>query len=312
MSIKEIKRLIARGKLKKALDETLELTEQVGDNDLNSQVILLLSRFNGNERGQRMGTIGSEAYNRTRNQITYALQALLDDLGEDYPALKEEKKQDKANDNPQGSGNINITGDGNTIITGVSGDNVHVGDNTTNTSNVSSDGRNEDKPTPSKHSPEAEKTPKKEINYPQKVFISYSHADKAYKDKLEAAFAVQVKTGKVTLWSDQDIPPGATWEKELMDNLNEADIIILLLSADFFASDYIWEVELPIIQQRYEDGSAKVFPILIRPCDWKSTPISKIQVVPTHPVTGKLTPISSWDNEDEALKIVTDKIRELL
>lgn len=147
---------------------------------------------------------------------------------------------------------------------------------------------------------------------PLNLFISYSHEDMPYKKRLETAFALQIRSGRIRLWDDQKIQAGSIWKKEILAQIGAADMIVLLISSDFFASDFIWNEELPLINQRFEQGKALVVPILLRPCDWGSTKYSQIQAVPTNSQTGKLTPISQWADKDEAWKIVTTHITQLL
>ena len=132
----------------------------------------------------------------------------------------------------------------------------------------------------------------------------------AYKEELDTAFDVQRRMGKVEIWSDQDIRAGEQWQPKIMDNLESADIIVLLLSADFLASDFVWDKELPVIKRRYEAGEAEVIPILLRPCDWTAPEYAQIQAVPSK--NGKLIPISLWENSDAAFQKVVDEIKGLL
>ncbi len=147
---------------------------------------------------------------------------------------------------------------------------------------------------------------------PVKLFISYAHEDIEYKKKLEIAFAVQKRNNKVKIWSDQEILAGSNGDNEIEIQLKQANIIVLLLSPDFFNSDYIRNKELPIVNQRHEQKTVKVIPILLRECDWEDTVYRKIQVVPINPKTNNLTPISKWSDKDTAWKIVVNRIKKYL
>jgi len=144
----------------------------------------------------------------------------------------------------------------------------------------------------------------------KRIFVSYSHKDMAYKERLETAFAVQVRHDKVEIRNDQEILGGEDWNEEIFEHLEGADIIVLLFSPDFFASNFIWEKELPVVMRRYEDKSAKVFPVLLRPCDWMDTEYGKIQAVPSE--DGKIKAISQWDDEDEAWQTVVHGIKKAI
>ncbi len=144
----------------------------------------------------------------------------------------------------------------------------------------------------------------------KKIFISYSHEDMAYKNKFEKAFDVQRRMGKVEIWNDQQIKAGEKWQDKIMDNLESADIIVLLLSSDFLASNFVWDKEFPVIKRRYEADEAQVVPILLRPCDWTALEYAETQIIPSE--NGKLIPISQWDDSDAAFQKVVEEIKQLL
>lgn len=152
----------------------------------------------------------------------------------------------------------------------------------------------------------------KEEEATAQLFISYAHVDNKFKERLEVALSVQKKTGKVEIWSDIEIMAGANWEEEIDKHLKAADIIVLLLSDDFFDSDYIWDKELPIVKERYESKTATVVPVLLRDCDWEATEYKKIQAVPIDPDSRKLLPISQWNDPSAAWNIVVKGIKKLI
>jgi internalin A len=73
-------------------------------------------------------------------------------------------------------------------------------------------------------------------------------------------------------WHDRKILPGETWNKEIDDHLRKAELVLLLVSKDFVASDYIWSTELEIAMQRHGSGEARVVPVLVRTVDIGSIP----------------------------------------
>lgn len=98
--------------------------------------------------------------------------------------------------------------------------------------------------------------------------------------------------------------PGKNWHKEINSNLDKADLVLLLISPDFIASDYCYGIELKQALDRHENNISKVVPILIRPIDWQDEPISRIQALPKDAV-----PVSTWPNRDEAWIDVAKGIR---
>lgn len=113
-----------------------------------------------------------------------------------------------------------------------------------------------------------------------RVFISYAHEDNPFRQKLETYLSPLRREGLVEIWSDRAIEPGQEWEQSIHDALEAAEIILLLISPDFLASEYIYDKELKRAMQRHEAGKARVIPVFLRPCDWKGAPFGKLQGVP--------------------------------
>jgi transitional endoplasmic reticulum ATPase len=95
------------------------------------------------------------------------------------------------------------------------------------------------------------------------VFISYSHKNKEYLDELKRHFSPYRES--LNLWYDTKIKTGEVWEKEIEKALNEAEVVVLLLSPDFFDSEFISEYEIPNIKRRQKEG-LKVIIIILSPC----------------------------------------------
>ena len=108
------------------------------------------------------------------------------------------------------------------------------------------------------------------------------------------------------MWQDRDIGAGTEWAKEIDKRLNEAQIILLLVSPDFLASDYCYQTEMTKAIERHEQREAKVIPVILRPSDWKSSPLGKLQTLPKD---GKPINSSGWHNQDEALYDVSIGIK---
>lgn len=116
---------------------------------------------------------------------------------------------------------------------------------------------------------------------PLSLFLSSAPADISFRDALTKHLASLRRTGKVTIWSDNQINPGALWSEETKEHLQQADIVALLISDDFMASDDIWDNELKESLERRENGEAvMLLPILIRPCVIKNTVLEHIQGLP--------------------------------
>src|SRR5436853_111390 len=100
------------------------------------------------------------------------------------------------------------------------------------------------------------------------IYLSYSYADERFRRELEKHLSLLKRQGVIASWHDQNINAGAEWEHEIDTYLNTADIILLLVTPDFIASDYCYSIEMKRAMERHEARKAHVIPIILRPCDW--------------------------------------------
>ena len=135
------------------------------------------------------------------------------------------------------------------------------------------------------------------------VFFSYAHEDEDLRNKLEKHLSILKRQGVITGWHDRKISAGKEWEGEIDTHLNTARVILLLISADFIASDYCWDVEVKRAMERHEAGEARVIPVILRPCLWKRAPFGKLQALPKD-----AEPVARWDDTDEAFLSVAQGI----
>lgn len=98
------------------------------------------------------------------------------------------------------------------------------------------------------------------------VFVSYSHADAAWVDRLRVHVRPLVRRGMLDVWDDSRIHPGQPWREEIAAALTRADVAILMVSADFLASDFIVNNELPPLLHRAAKGGVLVVPLIVGPC----------------------------------------------
>jgi len=139
------------------------------------------------------------------------------------------------------------------------------------------------------------------------AFVSYSHKDEPYRKRLEVAL-VQLRRGEqILIWQDRLILPGQKWGREIDKHLETANIILLLVSPDFLASEYAYSREMQRALERHKSGSAKVVPIILRPCDWQASPLYELQALPN---AGR--PISTWSNRDQAWLDIAQGLRRLI
>src|SRR5437588_9488196 len=135
------------------------------------------------------------------------------------------------------------------------------------------------------------------------IFCCYSRKDQKLLHDLTNHLMSLQRQGLITLWADTDINAGNEWEKEIAKHLNTAQIILLLVSPDFMASEYINSIEMKRAMERHEAGEAQVIPIILRPVYWTDAPFAKLQVLPKD-----AKPITKWSDKDAALNNVTEGI----
>src|SRR2546421_3247801 len=134
-----------------------------------------------------------------------------------------------------------------------------------------------------------------EVSTPVEIFCCYSHADETWLRKLETHLSLLQPQGLISLWHDRLIVPGADWAKTIDAHLETASVILLLVSADFLASDYCYGIEMKRALERQEAGEARVVPILARPVDWTGAPFAHLQSLPTD-----AKPLTSWRSKEQA------------
>lgn len=142
---------------------------------------------------------------------------------------------------------------------------------------------------------------------PIRLFYSYSHEDAELRKRLEDHLAALRRSGHISEWHDRNIDLGEEWAKEIDRNLASADIILLLVSASFLASEYCWSVEMTKALERHSKGEAKVIPVILRPCAWHITPFAKLQAAPSD-----TKPVTSWSDPHEALYDVATRIERVV
>jgi hypothetical protein len=136
------------------------------------------------------------------------------------------------------------------------------------------------------------------------VFFSYSHKDEALRNQLEIHLAMLKRQGVISTWHDRRLVAGDNVDHGIAKELDEADIILLLVSPDFLASEYCYGVEVSRALERNETGKARVIPIILRPCDWHAAPFGKLLASPTD---GRQA--TKWPDPDDAFLNIAQAIR---
>jgi TIR domain len=145
---------------------------------------------------------------------------------------------------------------------------------------------------------------------PVNVFLCYAPQDEELRGELETHLALLKRQGYVRSWSARRIGAGEEWRGAIDRHLEEAEVILLLVSADFLASDYLYDVELRRALERHRTERTKVISILLRPYDYafKDSPLAEIEVVlPRNGVA-----VTSWPSHDAAFAEIAQELRLLL
>ncbi len=141
---------------------------------------------------------------------------------------------------------------------------------------------------------------------PLRLFFSYSHRDEKLRARLETHLEGLQRQGRLIGWHDRKITAGAEWERQIDQQLEAADVILLLISADFIASRYCYDREMTCALERHEAGEARVVPIILRPSDWQDTPFGRLQALPPN-----AKPVTSWRDREQAFAAIVSGLRDL-
>ena len=142
---------------------------------------------------------------------------------------------------------------------------------------------------------------------PLDVFISYSRKDEVLKNELARHLKILQREGKINTWQDRDIEAGTEWAAEIKTQLEKAQIILLLVTSNFLASDYCYETEMQQAVQRHNEGTARVIPIILKPCSWRYSGFKALQALPRD---GE--PVTRWQDREEAFLDIEIGIRKVI
>lgn len=138
------------------------------------------------------------------------------------------------------------------------------------------------------------------------LFFSYSHKHESLRDELDKHLSILKRQGVIGAWHDRRITARSEFSSEISHYLKSANIILLLISSDFLASDYCYDLEMKHAMQMHENKQAVVIPVILRPCDWHNTPFGQLMATPRD---GK--PVTKFASLDEAFLEVTNEIKRV-
>ncbi len=139
------------------------------------------------------------------------------------------------------------------------------------------------------------------------IFISYSHKDEAWKDRLIPHLRMLEEDGRVSVWDDRKIDAGDEWYPEIKEAMGKASVAVCLISADYLTSDFCKKEEIPYLLERRGQYGMVLLPVLARPCLWETVGwLEKIQMAPRDGKAVSDYKENEWDN------IFTEVARKIL
>ena len=142
------------------------------------------------------------------------------------------------------------------------------------------------------------------------VFISYSHKDEPWKDRLVRQLRVLELEGAFVLWEDRQIAAGDGWRDQIATALDQARVAVLLISADFLISEFIRGTEVPRLLQRREKDGLRIIPLIVHPCPWQA--VDWLSAIQCRPKDGRVLSKGRKTRVEEDLAALALEIRDLL
>jgi hypothetical protein len=139
------------------------------------------------------------------------------------------------------------------------------------------------------------------------LFFSYSHQDEDLRNELDKHLAILKRNGIIDTWHDRRIGAGSELSSSISKHLKEANIILLLVSADFLNSEYCYQIEVKEALRMHQQKEAVVIPVILRPCAWHRALFGKLLALPTD---GK--PVTKFPTLDEGFLDVTNGITKVI
>ena len=115
----------------------------------------------------------------------------------------------------------------------------------------------------------------------KQAFLSYSHADEEYVQRLRIHLKPLEKKYNFVVWDDKKLKPGDKWKEEILQNIEQSSVVILLISADFLASQFVMDFEYPKALAQAREKGTKIVAVIAGPCLFEEFEISDFQAVNT-------------------------------
>jgi hypothetical protein len=145
---------------------------------------------------------------------------------------------------------------------------------------------------------------------PSRVFLSYSHVDERWKERLAGHLQVLGVEGLFEVWDDRRIAAGASWRQEIDAAVDQAQVAVLLISQDFLTSRFVRDVEVPRLLDRRARQGMRIVPVIVRSCPWRR--VEWLAALQARPHDGR--PLASFrgDRVNLELTAIAEEICDLL
>jgi WD40 repeat protein len=144
-----------------------------------------------------------------------------------------------------------------------------------------------------------------------RIFLVYADEDQKFYDDLSTHLTTLQRQGIIDDWHEQKIAPASNRDSANNELLSQADLILLLITPDFIASDYQYSIQMQRALERHNAGSARVIPILCRTSLWQELPFAVIQALPCTEQR-VLKAINEWSNPDKAYVTIVAGIQQTI
>ena len=144
----------------------------------------------------------------------------------------------------------------------------------------------------------------------ERVFISYSHKDEEWLERVREQLAVLEREGLIDVFADTGIGAGEDWFDRLHREMLSARLGVLLVSAPFLSSAFIRDEEIPRLFDKHAAGGMKIYPLLIRPCPW--TKVKWLSALQVRPRDARPVSTLRGASRDQALADVAEEIAGLV
>ena len=125
--------------------------------------------------------------------------------------------------------------------------------------------------------------------------------------KLEDHLKILQKLGLISIWTDRKITGGEEWKGKIDDNIKSAKIILMLISSNFMASDYCYDIEMATALARHKKNETTAIPVILRDCLWQIAEFAKLQALP---LDGR--PIQKFTRKDDAYTSIARAIAKII